>query len=109
MPILVARYHHDDSSDDDTADWSYVDGANIQQRGYHTDNDNNSVDNSDDESQNTISGLQDQTSDDRSSDGDSEYDHDHASDPAVQHQLVPQSIDTNPIVSEWSEDNINGD
>ena len=80
MPILVGRVRHDVSSNDDTSDGSYVVGEYEQQSGYHTDNDNSSIDDSADESNNTIPGLQEQNRDDTSSDEDSVYHHNHECD-----------------------------
>ena len=111
MPILVGGNRNDASSDDDTSDGFYVDSANEQKQGDHTNNGNISVGDSDDESNNTIPGLQERTHDNSSSDGDSEYNRNHACghNPKGQYQLVPNSIDTNPIVSEWTNDNTNRD
>ena len=102
MPVLVRRQHHDDSSNDYTSDESYD---------YHTDNDNSSIEDSNDECNNTIPGLQERTPDNSSSDGDSVYYQDHACDhtPATTHQSVPQSINTKPIVHEWTDANIDED
>ena len=111
MPILVGRQGHDADSDNNTSDGSYDYGGNEQQRGYHTDNDNSSVDDSDDDSNNTIPSLQECARDDSSSDEDSEYNHDHTDDqnPEATHQSVPHSIKMYPIMSEWSNDNTDGD
>ena len=102
MPVLVGWRRHDASSNDDTSNESYE---------YHTDNNNSSIDNSDDESNNTIPGLQERNRDDSSSDGDSAHNQDHEGNhpPVAKHQSVPQSIDTKPIVYEWTDDNIDGD
>ena len=102
MPVLVGRLCHDASSDDDTSDGSY---------GYHTGNDNSSIEDNDDESDNTIPGLQEQNRDDSSSNGDSVYNQNHECDhtPVAKHQSVLQSIDTKPIVNEWRNNNIDGD
>ena len=92
---------HDASSNDDTSYGSYVEGEYEQQSGYHTDNDNSSIDDSDDEIDNTIQWLQGQNRDNSSSDEDSVYHYNHEYDhtPVAKHQPVPQSISTNPIVS----------
>ena len=90
-PVLVERQRHGASSNNDTSNASYD---------YHTDNDNSIIEGSDDESNTTITGLQERNHDNRSSDGDSVYRQDHDSDHtlAITHRSVPQSIDTRPIV-----------
>ena len=62
VPSLAERQSYEASSDDNTSDESYD---------YHTDNDNSSIESSDDESSNTIPGLQERHRDDSSSDEDS--------------------------------------
>ena len=72
MPPLVGR-QRDDASSDGSSDGSY---------NYHTDNDNSSIEGSDDEGSNTVPGGQ------NGHDGCSSDD-------------VPKSIDTSPIVPPW--------
>ena len=74
IPLLVERHRHEASSDDSTSDGSY---------NYHTDNNNSSIEGSDDEGSNTVPGLQERRRGDCSSD------------------KVPKSIDTRPIVPLW--------
>ena len=62
LPPLVGRQRDEASSDDSTSDGS-ID--------YHTDNDNSSIEGSDDESSNTVPGLQERHRVDSSSDEDS--------------------------------------
>ena len=73
IPGLVGRCRHDASSDDDSSAESYMYGENEQQQKYHTDNDNSSVDDSETDSDNTISGIQERTRDNSGSDDDSGY------------------------------------
>ena len=91
VPPLAERQSYEASSDNNTSDESYD---------YHTDNDNSSIEGSDDESSNTVPGLQKKSCTDRRSDENSVYrqDHDREHMPATKHQSVLQSINTRPIV-----------
>ena len=96
MPLLAERHSYEASSDEDTSQKLYD---------YHTDNDNNSIEGSDDESGNTVPGLHERSCTDSRSDGDSVYcqDHDRDHTPATKHQSVQQSIDTRPTVHAWKD------
>ena len=82
-----------------------------QQQRYHTNIDNSSIDDSENDSNNTIPGLQERTRDDSSSDQDSEYNHgdNRNNNQQNQHQLFPNSITIDPVTSEWEDDDTNGD
>ena len=92
LPSLVGRHRDEFSSDNSTTDGSYD---------YHTDNNNSSIEGSDDESSNTVPGLQERRRVFSSSDEDSVESKDHDCDhtPAITH--VPQSINTRLIVPPW--------
>ena len=104
MPILVGRQRNDAECDSDS-DESFDYGENEQQRRYHTDNDSSSIDESDDDSANTMPGLQERTHDDSSSKEESACNHDHADhNPKVILKSVPRNIKLYPSMGEWNED-----
>ena len=78
----MERQCHNFSSKDNTSNESYD---------YHIDNDNRSIEGGDDESSNTIPGLQERSHPDSSSDGDSVYRQDHEYDhtPVTTHRSFP--------------------
>ena len=85
LPPLVGQQREEASSDNSMSNGSYD---------YHTDNDNSSIEGSDDESSNTVPGLQERRRVDSSSDEDSVQCQDHDSDHTPAGTHVPQSIDT---------------
>ena len=95
MPAMVRRLRHDTRSNNSSGDGSYV---------YHTDNDNSSIKDSEDDST-TFPGLQERCRDDSSSDDDSVPCQEENAHPQTATH-IPHSIDTRPIIPPWMYDGV---
>ena len=73
--------------------------------GFATDLINAAIDESDDDSNNIMAGLQERTRDNSSSEEESACNHDHADhNPEAIFKSVPSSINMYPLMSEWNND-----
>ena len=97
MPTLVGRLRNDASSDDSSSNGSYA---------CHTDNDNSSIEDSEDDCF-IVPGIQEKCRDDNSSDADSVPYQEKAHPQTDTH--IPHSIDTRPIIPPWVYDRVDDD